>query len=151
MMPSPKSLLATSPVMALRMGIRISLFILMPRPRSCLVTYQVMALCMGIQSLQQTMDSKLSNPIRIVSYNMWGFWSGQSFVSVLHTASMWSFRSAITLATYLSTSEEFIVTGVSDMEPDSLIRGRPFGGCAIFYHRKISLSSRSFCAVRLIR
>ena len=42
------------------------------------------------------------------------------------------------------------------MEPDSLIRGRPFGRCAIFYHKNFSsrisicqVSSRRFCAVRL--
>ena len=33
----------------------------------------------------------------------------------------------------MNICEEFIVTGVSGMEPDSLICGRPFDGCAIFY------------------
>ena len=56
----------------------------------------------------------------------------------------------------MNICEEFIVTGVSGMEPDSLIRGRPFGGCAIFYRKNFSsnisichVSSRRFCAVRL--
>ena len=47
------------------------------------------------------------------------------------------------------------MTGVSGMDPDSLICGRPFGGCAIFYRKNFSskisicqVSSR-FCAVRL--
>ena len=56
----------------------------------------------------------------------------------------------------MNISEEFIVTGVSGMEPDSLIRGCPFGGCAIFYCKNFSLkisichvSFRRFCAVCL--
>ena len=56
----------------------------------------------------------------------------------------------------MNICEGFIVTGVSGMEPDSLIRGRPFGGCAIFYRKNFSsrisifqVSSRRFCAVHL--
>ena len=123
--------------MALCMGIQTALVLQMPHPRSCLVMYQVMALCMGIQSIQQTMASKLSNPIRIVSYNVRGFRSGQSFVSdLLHQCDLLCLQEHWLLDQHLSTTnicEEFIVTGVSGMEPDSLIR--PFGGCAIFYQR----------------
>ena len=110
-MPSPRSLLAARLVMALCMGIQTALVLQMPHSRSCLVIYQVMALCMGIQSIQQTMASKLSNPIRIVSYNVRGFRSGQSFVSdLLHQCDLLCLQEHWLLDQHLSTMnicEEF--------------------------------------------
>lgn len=56
----------------------------------------------------------------------------------------------------MNICKDFIVMGVSGMEPDSLIHGRPFGGCAIFYRKNFSsrisicqVSSKRFCAVHL--
>lgn len=33
----------------------------------------------------------------------------------------------------LNIGDNFVVTGVSGMEPDSVMFGRPLGGCAILY------------------
>ena len=103
------------------------------------------------------MASKLSNLIRIVSFNVRGFQSGQSFVSeLLYQCELLCLQEHWLLDQHLSTMnfcEEFIMTCVSGMEPDSLIRGRPFGGCAIFYRKnfssKISICHVSSSAVRL--
>ena len=50
----------------------------------------------------------------------------------------------------------FAMIGVNEVDSETFVRGRPFGGCAIFFCKSFStllsvcqVSSRRFCALRL--
>ena len=53
-------------------------------------------------------------------------------------------------------SPDFLCVGVSSLSSDSLLRGRPYGGCSILYRKSLSLSvtplhscSNCFCGLKI--
>ena len=98
-----------------------------------------------------------NSPISIVSYNARGFRSGKAFITeLLPDCDILCLQEHWLLDEHLNdldVCDDFIATGVSGMESESYICGRPFGGCAIFFHKSLSskvsvcqVSSRRFCA-----
>ena len=93
------------------------------------------------------MSLSTNNPISIVSYNARGFRSGQAFIKeLLHDCDVLCLQEHWLLSEHLSelnVCDDFTVTGVSGMDSESFIRGRPFGGCAIAFRksRPVKVSS----------
>ena len=106
------------------------------------------------------MSLSTNNPISIVSYNARGFRSGQAFIKeLLHDCDVLCLQEHWLLSEHLSdlnVCDDFTVTGVSGMDSESFIRGRPFGGCAIAFRKSLSsmvsvrqVSSSRFCAIHV--
>lgn len=107
-----------------------------------------------------TMATRLNCPLRIVSYNARGFRSSQSYVNeLLNDCDILCLQEHWLLDQHIhnmNIRDDFIVMGVSGMDPERYLLGRPYGGCAIFYRQDLSskismcqVSSRRFCAIRL--
>lgn len=114
----------------------------------------------GIQRLTMTMATRQNCPLSIVSYNARGFHSSQSYVNeLLNDCDILCLQEHWLLDQHIhnmNIRDDFTVMGVSGMDPERCLLGRPYGGCAIFYRQdltsKISIcqvSSRRFCAIRL--
>jgi len=98
--------------------------------------------------------------VELVSYNARGFRSGKAFITellldcdILCLQEHWLLDEHLN---DLNVCDDFIATGVSGMDSESYICGRPFGGCAIFFHKSLSskvsvcqVSSRRFCAIHI--
>ena len=95
--------------------------------------------------------------LRLVSYNCRGWNSGVRFirdiaptVDVCLIQEHWLFSHQLAL---LNFDSDFVSCGVSGMENDHVLRGRPFGGCGIIFRknlmsiRVIKTQSKCFCAV----
>ena len=101
-----------------------------------------------------------SDSLRLISYNCRGWNSGcPAVVDLLQSCDIcliqehWLFNEQLNL---LNTQIDFLSIGVSGMDSSALLRGRPFGGCAILYRRsllphiaRLTSSSKRFCAVLL--
>ena len=83
--------------------------------------------------------------LRIISYNCRGWHGSSPYVSdllsscdILLIQEHWLFRENFDV---LNISDQFIFTAVSGMDSSNLFVGRPFGGCAIMYHKSLLGSS----------
>ena len=99
------------------------------------------------------------SPLRLVSYNCRGWNSGRTLINDLSdhfdlcfVQEHWLLNSQLDS---LSFSPQFCSTGVSGMD-DSLLHGRPFGGCGIIFRKSLSdrvshlpSISKRFCALLL--
>ena len=98
--------------------------------------------------------------IRLVSYNCRGWNNGSSLVCDLLSNSdvclvqeHWLLHEKLNL---LDMDPDFFFHGVSGMDSATLLRGRPYGGCAIFYRKSLSPNisvvkapSKRSCAISL--
>ncbi len=120
----------------------------------------VMVVSIGIQTHSVTKATRFSHTLSIVSYNVRGFRSGQSYVNeLLRSCDILCLQEHWLLDQHIHDMhirDEFTVVGVSGMDNDRYVTGRPYGGCAIFYRQELSsqisvcqVSSRRFCAIRL--
>ena len=95
--------------------------------------------------------------LSLVSFNCKGFNNGLSFLPVL----LDSFDVVLLQEHWLSDSElcfdGFICSAISGFDNSVLLRGCPYGGCAILYRqnlvssfKQVTTSSRRFCAVKIM-
>ena len=98
--------------------------------------------------------------LSLVTFNCKGFNNGLSYLPVL----LDSFDVILLQEHWLSDSEfdclcfdGFISSAISGFDNSVLLRGRPFGGCAILYRqnlvssfKQVSTCSRRFCAVKIV-
>ena len=101
---------------------------------------------MSVECLEKQLTMALNNHVNIVTY---GFQSGSVFVKELLNdcdiclQEHWLLNEHLN---YLNVCDDFIVVGVSGMDSETFVCGRPFGGCAIFFHKSFS-SLISVCHV----
>ena len=102
----------------------------------------------------------VTNSLRLVSYNCRGWNNGSLLVSDLLSScdicliqEYWLLHEKLDL---LDINPDFLSYGISGMDLGILLRGRPYGGCAILYRKSLSpivsvVSSHSsrFCAISL--
>ncbi len=95
-----------------------------------------------------------------MTYNVRGFQSGKGYVSellkesdILLLQEHWLPEQCLS---DLDINDDFVVKGVSGMDPTVLIRGRPYSGCAIYYRKNFAVSiavcqvtSKRFCSIRI--
>ena len=98
--------------------------------------------------------------LRLVSYNCWGWNSGQHTVfdllqscDICFVQEHWLLHEQLNL---LNIHCDFLSTGVSGMDSSEFHLGRPFSGCAILQRRsflshvsRLDTSSKRFCSVLL--
>ena len=83
---------------------------------------------------------------RISHFNLQcrGWRSGSDYVSALLNLCDFCFVQEYWLLldhlSALDISDDFISVGVSGMDSSDLLAGRPYGGCAILYHKSLSRS-----------
>ena len=104
--------------------------------------------------------SLVQEKLSLVSFNCKGFNNGLSYLPIL----LDSFDVIFLQEHWLSDSEldmlcfnGFVTTAISGFDNSDLLRGRPFGGCAILYRQNLVCSfkqvktfSRRFCAVQIV-
>ena len=115
---------------------------------TCLATLLMSVECMGKQ-----LTMAPNKHVSIVTYNAQGFQSGSvSVKELLNDCDILCLQEHGLLNEHLNDlniCDDFTVVGVSE----TFVRGRPFGGCAIFFCKSFSslmschVSSRRFCAL----